>query len=723
MLKKFVPAALALLFCACSSPSWEDEMLSRLTLEEKVALTHGQSRFSSPGVPRLGIPDLWFSDGPMGIRAEALWDSWQSAGWTSDSCTAFPALSCLAATWDRELAWEYGRSVGEEARYRGKNVLLGPGVNIMRLPVGGRNFEYLGEDPYLTSELCVPYIKGVQSNGVAACVKHFALNNQETARARVNVSIDERTLNEIYLPAFKAAIREGGVWAVMSSYNLFDGIHCCESDSLQNRILKQDWGFDGVVVSDWGGVHTTHGAVFGGMDIEMGTKTDGLHDRSQPTNYRDFRLADAYLEGLRDGTYPIEGLDDKARRILRLQKRTNFSQPGYFGRFTCPEHSDVARRVGAEGIVLLKNEGGILPLDTLSSLKILVVGENAIKKMSVGGGSSSLKTKYEITPLEGIIEAFPNASISFVRGYVGDPGAPYWGVSSGQDLTDNRTPSELIAEAVSMASEADVVVFVGGLNKSKNQDREGRDRLEYGLPYGQDALAEALVAANPNMVYVNISGNPVALPWIDKVPGALQAWYLGSETGHALCDVLSGKVNPSGKLPFAWVRSLEDTPFFKDPLMYPGVEAGDILQEEYSEGLFYGYRYLDREDLEPLFPFGHGLSYTSFAFSGMRVSVRGKKLIVRLQVTNTGHLAGKETVQIYVSAPSDKAPRPVKELKGFSKVLLAPGEAKTVSLSVPLDKLARYSEQDKGFVLDKGLYSVMAGASSAFLPLSCNVNL
>lgn len=724
MRKLLVPAAV-LCLAACSE-SGPGDILRELTLEEKVAMTHAQSRFSSPGVPRLGIPDLWFSDGPHGIRTEALWDSWQSAGQTNDSCTAFPALTCLAATWDRDLAREYGESVGEEARYRRKNVLLGPGVNIMRLPLGGRNFEYLGEDPFLTSELCVPYIRGVQSNGVAACVKHFALNNQETARARVNVNLDERTLNEIYLPAFKAAVKEAGVWAVMASYNRFKGAYCCENDTLLNRILKEEWGFDGVVISDWGGVHTTPGAALGGMDIEMGTKTDGLHDRSQPTNYSDFRLADAYLQGLRDGTYPVEGLDDKVSRILRLQERTNFSRPGWFGRFTCPEHSATARRVGDDGIVLLKNEGGILPLDTLAPLKILLVGENAIKKMSVGGGSSSLKTKYEITPEEGIRAAFPNASISFARGYVGDPGTPYWGVSSGQDLSESRSPEELREEAARMAAGADVVILIGGLNKSRNQDREGRDRLEYGLPYGQDLLARALLAANPSLVYVNISGNPVGLPWIDGAAAALQAWYLGSETGNSLADVLSGRVNPSGKLPFAWVSSMEDTPFAgNDASMYPGTETpeGDFLEESYSEGLYYGYRYLDRAGKKALFPFGHGLSYTRFEYSALKASVRGNELRVSLTLKNTGGRAGKETVQVYVSAPTDKADRPLKELKGFTKTFLVPGESRRVSLSIPLEKLGRYCPSQKRFVTDSGTYTVLAGTSAGCLPLHCEVKL
>ena len=535
-----------------------EDALSRLTLEEKVALTHAQSKFCSPGVARLGIPEFWMTDGPHGIRPEVLWDEWEQAGWTNDSCVAFPALTCLAASWDPEIARLYGKSIGEEARYRNKTVLLGPGVNIYRSPLNGRNFEYMGEDPYLAGKMVVPYVQGVQQNGVAACVKHYALNNQEVNRHTTNVIVDNRALYEIYLPAFKAAVQEGNAWAIMGSYNLYKNQHGCHNQYLLNDILKGEWGFDGVVVSDWGGVHNTQEAITNGLDMEFGSWTNGLSNGASNA-YDNYYLADPYLKLIREGKVGTKELDDKVRRILRLAYRTTMNRNRPYGSLCSEAHFAAARRIGEEGIVLLQNRNNLLPIDLNRAKRIAVIGENAIKMMTVGGGSSSLKVKYELSPLDGIRKRVGDqAEVIYARGYVGDPSGEYNGVKSGQDLEDSRSPEELIAEAVAVAKEADYVIFIGGLNKSAHQDCEDADRKELGLSYGQDKVITALAKANKNLIVVNISGNAIAMPWVKEVPAIVQAWYLGSEAGSAIASVLTGDVNPSGKLPFTFPASLQD---------------------------------------------------------------------------------------------------------------------------------------------------------------------
>ena len=479
-----------------------EDALSRLTLEEKVALTHAQSKFCSPGVARLGIPEFWMTDGPHGIRPEVLWDEWEQAGWTNDSCVAFPALTCLAASWDPEIARLYGKSIGEEARYRNKTVLLGPGVNIYRSPLNARNFEYMGEDPYLAGKMVVPYVQGVQQNGVAACVKHYALNNQEVNRHTTNVIVDDRALYEIYLPAFKAAVQEGNAWAIMGSYNLYKNQHGCHNQYLLNDILKGEWGFDGVVVSDWGGVHNTQEAITNGLDMEFGSWTNGLSNGASNA-YDNYYLADPYLKLIREGKVGTKELDDKVRRILRLAYRTTMDRNRPYGSLCSEAHFAAARRIGEEGIVLLQNRNNLLPIDLNQAKRIAVIGENAIKMMTVGGGSSSLKVKYELSPLDGIRKRVGDqAEVIYARGYVGDPSGEYNGVKSGQDLEDNRSPEELIAEAVAVAKDADYVIFIGGLNKSAHQDCEDADRKELGLSYGQDKVIAALAKANKNLIVV-----------------------------------------------------------------------------------------------------------------------------------------------------------------------------------------------------------------------------
>lgn len=693
-----------------------EDALGRMTLEEKIAVIHAQSKFSSPGVARLGIPEIWTTDGPHGIRPEVLWDEWDQAGWTNDSCVAFPALTCLAATWDREMASLYGKCLGEEARYRKKDMVLGPGVNIYRTPLNGRNFEYMGEDPYLSGQMVVPYIKGVQSNGVATCVKHFALNNHETNRHNTNVIVDDRTLYEIYLPAFKAAVQEGGTWAIMGSYNLYKDQHCCHNEYTLNDILRGEWGYDGVVVSDWGGTHDTGQAIHNGLDMEFGSWTDGLKGGSSNA-YDNYYLAYPYLEKIRSREVGTEELDNKVRNVLRLMYRTVLDRNRPLGSMCSEAHYAAARKIGGEGIVLLKNEGGLLPMDMDNAGKILVVGENAIKMMTVGGGSSSLKVQREISPLDGIRErAGRNVEVVYERGYVGDVTGEYNGVTTGQDLSESRSAEQLIADAVAQAKDADYVVFVGGLNKSAHQDCEDSDRYGLGLPYGQDKVIEALAEANSNLIVVNVSGNAVAMPWVDKVPAVLQAWFIGSEAGHAIADVLSGDVNPSGKLPFTFPARIEDVPahIFGE---YVGVASRDTVDVEYKDGIYVGYRWTDmQKKTRPLFAFGHGLSYTSFEYGEPELDSTemtiDSTVTVRVKVTNTGDRAGRETVQMYVGDRKSSLSRPVKELKGFEKVTLAPGESATVSFTVDRDDLSFFDPDRHEWVAEPGKFDIYIAAAA-----------
>ena len=704
-----------------------DDALSRMTLDEKIAVIHAQSKFSNPGVKRLGFPDLWTDDGPHGVRPDVLWDEWEQAGQTNDSCVAFPALTCLAATWNPQLARLYGESLAEEALYRNKSVMLGPGVNIYRTPLGGRNFEYMGEDPWLASRMVVPYVQGLQSKGVAACVKHYALNNDEEYRHQVNVVISDRALHEIYLPAFKAAVQEGGAWAIMGAYNLYQGVHNCHNATMLNKILKKDWGFDGVVISDWGGCHDTDEAVKNGLDLEFGTWTDGL-TMGKTNAYDSYYLAEAYKQKIMEGKYTTKELDDKVRRVLRLFYRTTMNRNKPYG-FLCSEsHYEAALKIAQEGIVLLKNDGNILPLDINKTKKVLVVGENAIKMMTVGGGSSSLKAQKEILPLDGIRARLAGVDVDYVRGYVGDTVQSYNGVTVGRSLYETRSQAELTAEAVEKARQADVVIFVGGLNKSDHQDCEGHDRQSYDLPYAQNEVIEAILKVNPRLVYVNISGNGAALPWINKVPAVVQAWFIGSEAGEAIASVLAGDVNPSGKLPFTWYASLNQCGAHATG-SYPGTWREDykIIDEEYKEGIYVGYRYTDAKNLKPLFAFGHGLSYTTFKLGKATANTQeltpNTQLTITVPVTNTGKRAGSETVQLYIAAKDSKVERPVKELKAFQKVYLQPGETRDVTLTIGADALSYYDEATGAWRADAGKYEALIGTASNQLSTKCTFRL
>lgn len=721
---------LATLFLACSistvsaqTPVYMDDAqpiearvkdaLSRMTLEEKVALCHAQSKFSSAGVPRLGIPELWMSDGPHGVRAEINWNDWGYANWTNDSITAFPALTCLAATWNPDMSAKYGKAIGEEARYREKDVLLGPGVNIYRTPMNGRNFEYMGEDPYLASVMCVPYIQELQKNGVAACVKHYALNNQELWRGHIDVNLSDRALHEIYLPAFKAAVEEGGAWSIMGAYNKIRGQHACHNDFALNKILKGDWKFDGCVITDWGGAHDTYEAAVNGLDIEMGSYTNGLTSESAFT-YNDYYLANPYLQMLKDGKVPMSTIDDKASRILRLIFRTAMNRQKPYGSVATEEHYAAAREIGNEGIVLLKNApvvkkgAPLLPIDAAKYKNILVVGDNAVRLLNQGGGSSELKVKDMVSPLDGLRAAYGD-KVAYAKGYAA--GRPMYGRA---DEIPQNVVDSLRAEAVEMAKKADLVILVGGLNKNHFQDCEGGDRLEYGLPFGQDELIEALLGVNKNLVLVLLSGNAVEMPWVSQVPAIVQGWYLGSMGGKSLADILSGAVNPSGKLPFSFPAKLTDCGAHAfDELSYPG----DSIKQEYKEDILVGYRWHDTKKIPALFPFGHGLSYTTFTYgkpvASAKTMAADGTLTVTVAVKNTGSIAGKEIVQLYVGDDKCSVLRPVKELKHFAKVALAPGEEKSVTFTLTPDDLKFYDEASAAWKYEPGKFKAYVCASSA----------
>lgn len=698
------------------------DALSRMTLQEKVKLCHAQSKFSSYGVSRLGIPELWMSDGPHGVRAEINWNNWNYAGWTNDSITVFPALTCLAATWNTDMAAKYGKAIGEEALYREKDVILGPGVNIYRTPLNGRNFEYMGEDPYLASVMCVPYIKELQKNGVAACVKHYALNNQEQWRGHINVELSDRALHEIYLPAFKDAVEEGGAWSIMGSYNKIRGQHACHNDLMLNKILKNDWKFDGAVITDWGGCHDTKEAALNGLDIEMGSYTNGLTSESAFT-FDDYFLARPYLEMIQKGEVSESTVNEKAARILRLIFRTAMKRNKPFGSVATKEHYDVAREIAGEGIVLLKNEKrgnklpSILPIDGEKYKKILVVGDNAVRMLNQGGGSSELKAKDMISPLQGMRELY-GEKIKFAQGYM--VGRPMYGR---EDKIDKNVEDSLRAEAVAMAKEADLIVMFGGLNKNHLQDCEGGDRTSYSLPFGQNELIESLTAVNRNFVLVLLSGNAVEMPWVSKVPAIVQGWYAGSMGGYALADVLSGKVNPSGKLPFSFPVKLSDCGANAfDSLAYPG----DSINEVYKEDILVGYRWHDTKKIPSLFPFGHGLSYTQFKYGKPQISSssisNGEKLTVTIPVTNIGKVAGKEVVQLYVGDEKCSLQRPVKELKKFSKVNILSGKTVDVTFTIDEDDFKFYDDRKSEWVVEPGKFKLYIGSSSVSVPVQININ-
>jgi beta-glucosidase len=663
-----------------------DDLLSRLTLEEKVSLVHGDSSFTVAGVPRLGLPERYLSDGPLGVR-EPMSAALETVRLAGEFSTAMPAGICLAATWNPDLAHAEGEAIGQEARARGKDIMLGPAVNIFRTPLCGRNFEYFGEDPFLSGQIAVGYIHGEQSQDVSSCVKHFAANNQEHQRGSINEEISERALREIYLPAFKAAVQEGGVWCVMGAYNQVNGQHCCENDYLLNQVLKGDWGFKGLVMSDWGGAHSTAECATNGLDLEMGTNR-------KPD---DFYLAHPYLDALQKGELPMAGLDDKVRRNLRVMFATHEFDPGRTnGSLNTVAHENVSREVAEQGVVLLKNQNALLPLDAAKITSIAVIGENAIRLQDAGGGSSRVKTFSEVTPLQGIVNrAGQQVNVTFSEGYEKN-GSP--------DLADR---------AVAAAKAADVVIYVGGLNH--DFDREGADRKSYKLPYGQDELIQRIVAANPKTIVVLV-GTPVRMDaWVDQVPAVLQAWYMGMEGGNALAHILFGDVDPSGKLPCTIAKQLDDYPPHALDA-YPGTNG----VVDYKEGLLVGYRWFDTKQVEPQFPFGFGLSYTTFKYSNLKLlgsagaspDETNALVTAQFEIQNTGSRAGAEVAELYVHENHPDVMRPEKELKGFKKVFLQPGEKQTVSIPLNRTSFACYDPAKHGWVAQKDDFKILVGSSS-----------
>ena len=692
-----------------------EDLLSRLTFEEKLSLVIANSKFTTAAIPRVGLPERWLSDGPHGVREDVGPHTWDPAGHTDDFATYMPVSMLLASTWNPEMARDYAAVIGREARKRGKDIMLGPGVNIVRTPLCGRNHEYLGEDPYLISRMAVAYIQGEQSEEVASCVKHFAANNQEWERNTINVEMDERTLREIYLPAFEAAVKEGGVLTVMGAYNKFRGQYCCHNDYLLNQILKGEWGFQGLVVSDWAGTYYTREAALNGLDLEMGT--------DKP--YEQFFLSHAFRDGLLSGEFPMEVLDDKARRNLRVMLATSTLEGRSPGEINTPQHQETARLVAEQGIILLKNEGATLPLDPSKLQTIAVIGENAVLLHGHGGESARIKAFYEISPLEGIVRRVgDDVNVLFSRGYrqpdrskvgVADAaGVDKWETKS----TSSQEEAELRLRAVRAAKQADVVIYLGGLNHNPYLDTEGVDRRDMTLPYGQDELLTQVVEANPNTVVVLFSGAPVEMgSWLEKAPAVVQAWYPGMEGGNALARILFGDVNPSGKLPCTFPKRLEDSPAHALG-NYPG-QDGTV---RYEEGLLVGYRWFDTKEIDPLFAFGHGLSYTQFQYSNLRLSKQNEPseslVTVEFDVTNTGEREGGEIAQVYVQDVESSLPRPVQELKAFQKVFLQPGETRTIRLDLGYRAFAFYDPEQHGWRAEDGDFTIRVGSSSRDIRLS-----
>ncbi|AHJ97043.1 glycoside hydrolase family 3 C-terminal domain-containing protein [Hymenobacter swuensis] len=694
-----------------------DQLLKKLTLEEKIAMIHANSSFTSGGVKRLGIPEITTSDGPHGVRPEHGRD-WTLDEGVNDSGTYLPTGNTLAATWNPTLGYAFGTVLGSEANFRGKDIILGPGINIIRTPLNGRNFEYLSEDPYLISKMVVGYIRGVQDQGVSACVKHYAANNQELHRNDIDVNMSERALRELYLPGFQAAVQEGGVHTLMGSYNKFRGQYATHNAYLMNDILKGEWGFKGLVISDWGSVHDTQQGLRNGTDLEMGTDLSLMYSSVDqtasagmpaltPALYDRFFFGTAALEAVKKDKSLEPLLDDKVRRILRVMYKTNMLDGAKRakGEYSTPAHQATALKVAEEGMVLLKNEGNVLPLRKTAKT-YAVIGANATRENALGGGSSQVKAKYEITPLAGLQKALgPNAKITYAPGY--------------KIARDQSADPQLIAQAVAAAKAAEVVIIVGGATHGYDYkvwsdnayDAEGYDKPDMKMPFGQDELIKAVLAVNPNTVVVLMNGGPIDVSaWAGQAKGIVEAWYPGMEGGTALARVLFGDVNPSGKLPMTFPVKLEDSPAHKLG-EYPST-PGDPLKQTYKEDVFVGYRYFDTYNVAPQFAFGHGLSYTSFEYGRLAVKPTSQGATATLTVRNTGKVAGAEVVQLYVHDDQASVNRPEKELKAFEKVFLKPGETKTVTLTLGSDAFRFYDEAKKQWVLEPGQFTLQVGSSS-----------
>jgi beta-glucosidase len=655
------------------------ELISAMTLEEKASMIHGNGIFRTEGVERLGIPALTMSDGPMGVRKEFKNAAWEGIGNNDDYVTYFPCNMAAASTWNPERAFEFGEAIGAEARGRGKDVILAPGFNIIRTPLSGRNFEYMSEDPYLISRMVVPFVKGVQTQDTAACVKHFAANNQEFERLSINVEMDDRALHEIYLPAFKAAVEEGESYTIMGAYNKLRGEHCSHSQFLLNKILRETWGYDGVVISDWGAVHDTEEAAKSSLDIEM----------SVTDNFDEYYMANPLIQKVRDGSISESLIDEKVERILKLMFKLNiFSEERKRGAYNSPKHREIALNMARESIILVKNENNVLPLQDKRLKTLAVIGENADRQHSNGGGSAEIKALYELTPLMGLkMRLGGNTKVNYAKGYSSD--------------TEKR--EELLKEAVELAKNSDTVIVFTGLNH--DFDVEGKDREDLELPYGQDELVKEILKINKDAIIFNISGSPVDMEqWIDQANTVVHSWYAGVEGGYAMAEVLLGDVNPSGKLPVTFPKKLQDSPAHSIG-DFPGVKT-----VEYKEGIFVGYRYFDTKNIEPRFCFGHGLSYTTFEYSDLEIS-KDSEVKISFTIKNTGKMAGADTVQLYLADLEASVPRPSKELKGFKKLYLKPGEAQRLELRLSEKDLSFYDDKLGTWTYENGEFKVMLGTS------------
>jgi beta-glucosidase len=671
-----------------------DVIIGKLTLEEKIAMLHANGVFSSAGIPRLGIPGLMTDDGPLGVR-ETVKEGWASANLTTDSATFFPNGSALAATWNPELAYRYGHDMGEEARAQGKYIMLAPAFNIARTPLCGRTYEYYSEDPFLNARLAVQSVKGIQSQNIAACVKHYALNNQEVERGRVSVEVDERALREIYLPAFQAAITEGNAWTIMSAYNKVRGVYCSENSYLLQHILKGEWGFKGMVISDWGGTHSTVNAADNGLDLEMGSRTP----------YSSYYFADSLLQAVNEGKVTMKTIDEKVHRVLWVIYHTSMSQNPPAGKMNTPEHSRTVYDIASESIVLLKNDQHLLPLNLTGIRTIAVIGDNATHTFHLGGFGAGVKAKYEVTALAGLQNRIGSqTTIKFAQGYSGE----YKRV--GRTFEAAKPDSAMIAQAVAVARSSDMaILFIGG---NRDYESEGRDRTDLSLPFGEQTLVDAVTAANPKTIVVVVGGTPYDIGQIRRQNSTIVwSWYNGSENGNALADVLTGKVNPSGKLPFTFPASLDQSPAHALNA-YPG-ENGTVT---YKEGILVGYRWYDTKKILPLYCFGYGLSYTSFDYAdlqtGKKIYTAGETVTATVKVSNTGKVAGKETVQLYIGKPASAVERPEKELKAFKKVMIAAGATAELTLDIPVKDLAYYDTKNSGWVVEPGEYKLFVGSSS-----------
>jgi len=728
---------LALLVAACAGPKSPqdrltvndkqiDKIIAQMTLEEKVEMLHSKTNMSSAGVPRLGIADMNYADGPFGIREEGVPNGFQPAGWTLDSATYFPTGSALAATWSKEMAYLYGTGMGKEARLRGKDVILGPAVNIQRLPVGGRTYEYLSEDPALSALLSLYYTKGVQDQGTAVCIKHFAVNNQETNRGSVNAQVDERTLREIYLKPFERAVREGGAMSVMPAYNKVNGNYCSENEHLLNEILRGEWGFKGFTVSDWGGTHSTMGAMLHGLNVQM-----------TGSNY----LGQPVIDSIATGALTESLVDEKVRQILRVRYAIEAipADVANTQMTSQPESQRIALKVAEKSIVLLKNQGGVLPLSK-DIKKIAVIGQNAVLKTQSGGVGAGVKALYEITPLQGIQKRAGNSiEVVYAPGYKNFPGRRWGPAPTTVDplmatAIDEPADPALLAEAVAAARDADVVIFFGGTNKSI--ETEGSDRRDIKLPVGQETVVQALYEANPNLVTVLISGGPCDLQVLDQYsPAIVQGWWNGTEGGTALAEVLFGDIAPSGKLPFTFPVKLEDSPAFALG-NFPNADptGGDLFTEryrqdmagqqggrraqrpspesKYTEGSLVGYRWFDTKNVPVMYAFGHGLSYVDFAYGPMTVSAKKKAVKVTFDLTNNGSMPAEEVVQLYVRRIGSKVEWPAKELKAFDRISLGAGETKTVTLEIPVDDLRYWNVDTNSWTLEHGQLELLLGSAS-----------